>query len=355
MSARAVATASDAHAAEAATSLLTRGNAVDAVIAGVFAAAAASPSVLLGPVQILLGGAGLGLRAIDGRTQQPGRGVARPRGFTSAAEIAPASRVGVPALPAALASTLATSGASTLNQVMAPALAIATDVRKSVLKRILQRGPAALADDFIASELVAVAGRIAGGVLTKEDLDELRPPYLTCEMHDLPEGVRRAAFVPWRADAILGSGGPEGPLDTTRTRIVAAADHKGLLAIACYEVHEMGLPIPELDLVAPFTAAPVLRGEPRVRPGEPRPSAAPIAISEFQGMMDLALAFTGTREGEIALGRVLAKLAAGELLDISTSISEGAGISEGARGAGAILGVLRTRSTASLVRSARVE
>ena len=354
MSARAVATASDAHAAEAATSLLTRGNAVDAVIAGVFAAAAASPSVLLGPVQILLGGAGLGLRAIDGRTQQPGRGVARPRGFTSAAEIAPASRVGVPALPAALASTLATSGASTLNQVMAPALAIATDVRKSVLKRILQRGPAALADDFIASELVAVAGRIAGGVLTKEDLDELRPPYLTCEMHDLPEGVRRAAFVPWRVDAILGSG-TETPLDTTRTRIVAAADHKGLLAIACYEVHEMGLPIPELDLVAPFTAAPVLRGQTRVRPGEARPSAAPIAISEFQGMMDLALAFTGTREGELALGRVLAKLAAGELLDISTSISEGAGISEGARGAGAILGVLRTRSTASLVRSARVE
>src|SRR3954453_18756949 len=114
MSARALVTASDARVADAATALLTRGNAVDAVIAGVFAAAALVPSVLLGPVQILIGGAGLGLRATDGRVQQPGRGVARPRGFTEDAAIARAARVGVPALPAALASTLATSGASTL-------------------------------------------------------------------------------------------------------------------------------------------------------------------------------------------------------------------------------------------------
>ncbi len=347
MSARAVATASEAHAAEAATVLLTKGNAVDAVIAGVFAAAAVNPSVLLGPVQLLLGGAGLGLRAIDGRTQQPGRGVARPRGFVSESEISPAARVGVPALPAALASTLATSGASTLAQVMAPALALATAARKAVLVRISQRGPAALADDVISAELVASAGRIAGGVLTKDDLDQLRPPFVASEMSALPGGARRAAFVPWRAAAVLGAAGAT-PLDATRTRIVAAADHKGLLAIACYEVHDVGLTIPELDLVAPFTAAPVLRGETRVRPGEPRPAAAPISISELQGMMDLALAFTGSADGEPALGAFLAKLAEGALLDVSAAIAEGAG-----GGSGTLSGVLRTRTTASLVRSAR--
>jgi gamma-glutamyltranspeptidase len=240
MSSRAIATASEAHVAEAASALLTRGNAVDAVVAGVFAAAAASPSVLLGPVQVLLGGAGLGLRAFDGRTQQPGRGAPRPRGFTSDDVIPGAARVGVPALPAALAAALATSGGSTLAQAMAPAIAIASAGRKPVLQRISQRGPAALTDDRIASELVAAGGRLAGGVLTKEDLDALRPPVMACDLYACAGG-RRAAVVPWRALAITG----EAPaIDASRTRIVAVADAKGLLAIACYEVHEDGAPSP---------------------------------------------------------------------------------------------------------------
>ena len=73
--------ASDPRVAEAMESLLPKANAVDLVIGGVFAAAALEPSVLLGPVQVLLGGVGSGLRAIDGRTRQPGLGAPRPRGF----------------------------------------------------------------------------------------------------------------------------------------------------------------------------------------------------------------------------------------------------------------------------------
>ena len=96
---RAVAMASEGSAADAATAALAKGNAVDAVVAGVFAAAATSPSVLLGPVQILLGGAGLGLRAVDGRVRQAGKGAPRPRGFTPEQGVAPAARVGVPTLP----------------------------------------------------------------------------------------------------------------------------------------------------------------------------------------------------------------------------------------------------------------
>ena len=49
--------------------VLRKGNALDAVVAGVFAAAALAPGVLLGPVQILLGGAGAGFLAIDGARQ----------------------------------------------------------------------------------------------------------------------------------------------------------------------------------------------------------------------------------------------------------------------------------------------
>ena len=59
--------ASEGLVADASGALLGKGgNAVDAVVSGVFAAAGAAPGVLLGPVQILWGGAGLGLRAVDG-------------------------------------------------------------------------------------------------------------------------------------------------------------------------------------------------------------------------------------------------------------------------------------------------
>src|SRR5580704_7019434 len=146
---RAVATASEGVAAEAAIATLAKGNAVDAVVAGVFAAAAASPSVLLGPVQVLFGGAGLGLRAVDGRVRQAGKGAPRPRGFTPDQGVAPAARVGISALPAALAAAIASSGALTLAQVMAPAVAQASGARKDLLRKIAQRGPAALAAEAV--------------------------------------------------------------------------------------------------------------------------------------------------------------------------------------------------------------
>ena len=68
----AAATATDVEVAKVAASMLPRGNAMDAVVAGVFAAAALDPSVLLGHVQFLVGGAGAGLRAVDGRARQTG-------------------------------------------------------------------------------------------------------------------------------------------------------------------------------------------------------------------------------------------------------------------------------------------
>lgn len=338
MSTRAIATASEAHAAEAATALLARGNAVDAVVAGVFAAAAASPSVALGPVQILTGGAGLGLRAIDGRTQQAGRGAARPRGFTASDVIPPAARVAAPALPAALAAALATSGASTLAQVMAPALAIASDERKAFFKRLSQRGPSALRDEPIASELIAAAGRLAGGVLTLEDLEELRPQVIPTELRSLSAG-RRAAFIPWREQAVLGD---VPSIDAAHTRIVAVADGRGLLAIACYEVHASGLEIPELGLLAPFTGAPVLRGQTRVRPGEPRPAAAPIAISEHEGVLDVAVAVTGIGDAEHALGEMLHRMT-GDALDAT--------LAQGNMTGAAVMGIVRSRAGASLLRA----
>jgi len=276
----AVVAASEAHVADAARALLTAG-AVDAVVAGVFAAAAASRSVLLGPVQLLLGGPGMGLRAVDGRPRQPGIGAPRPRGFVADEPVPAAARVAVPALVATLTATLATSGNATLAKVMAPALAIArvSEARARVLDRVARRGAAALSDEAIARELVAVGGRLAGGILTEEDLAAVRPDVVA-----IPGGARsearRAVAVPWAHEGEA--------VRAHAAHVVAAVDVRGRAAIACYEVAEDGVPVEALDLVAPAFAEPVLRGRTRVRPGAPRPAAAPIFLVEAGGALEAA-------------------------------------------------------------------
>ena len=272
---RAVAMASEGCAAEAATATLAKGNAVDAVVAGVFAAAAVSPGVLLGPVQMLFGGSGLGLRAVDGRVRQAGKGRRVRAGSPPEQTVAPAARVGVPTLPAALAAALASSGALTLAQVMAPAIAQAEGARKDLLRRIAQHGPSAIAAEGIAGELIAVCGRVAGGLLTRDDLEAVLPVIVPAEgrLAGLPRRAS-AAFVPWR-EAAVPAARSEPSLSGAHVQVVAAVDHRGLVAVACYERHDDGILIESLGLVAPFTASPVLRGKPRVRPGTPVPAGRP--------------------------------------------------------------------------------
>jgi hypothetical protein len=259
---RAAAVASLQVASDAASALLAKGNAVDAVVAGVLAAAGAHDSVLLGPVQLLVGGAGAGLRAIDGRTRQPGKGAARPRGFQPEDDVPKAARVAVPALPAALAAALASFGKSSAAAVFAPGIEAARGApeRKRLLERLARRGPSALSEEAIARELVAAGGRLAGGVLTEDDLADVRPETAACAIESV--GERRAARAPWRSGVRSG-----------RVHAVAAADSRGVLAVACFEVTDEGVLVEGLGLVAPLLAEPVLRGTTRVRPGEARPAA----------------------------------------------------------------------------------
>jgi hypothetical protein len=62
------------------------------------------------------------------------------------------------------------------------------------------------------------------------------------------------------------------------TRAVAAVDRFGGFAIACWDEGVDGMMVAELGLRAPFFAEPVMRGATRVRPGDARPAAAPIAM-----------------------------------------------------------------------------
>ena len=313
------AVASSPEVEAAAEELLRKGNAVDAAVAGVFAACALSPGVLLGPIQILIGGGGVGLRALDGRVRQPGIGAPRPRGFQSDEEVPDAAKVGVPWLPATLSVAVATAGTATFAQVLAPALALAKgSPRHEVLAKIAARGPRAVEERPLGGELLALCGRPAGGLLTSDDLSSQRPEVHPASRHvlggssggraargsssrksassaaDATDGGARVIIeLPWAND----DGGmpvpPAGRVEVATTRAVACVDRFGAFAVACWDEGIDGLTIAELGLRAPFFAEPVLRGATRVRPGDARPAAAPVALVGRDAGPELALAAFG--------------------------------------------------------------
>jgi gamma-glutamyltranspeptidase/glutathione hydrolase len=324
--------------------LLRKGNAVDAVVAGVFAACALSPGVLLGPVQILVGGGGVGLRAFDGRVRQPGIGAPRPRGFREGEEVPDAARVGVPWLPATLSSAVATSGSSTFAQVLAPSLALAKgSPRHDVLMKIASRGPRAVEERPLGAELLALAGRTSGGLLTSDDLSSQRPEVHPASRHVIggagargsgsrgrggkerpskpnvsAENEPRTRFVyelPWANDQDGLPVAPAGLVEVATTRAVAAVDRFGAFAIACWDEGTSGLTIAELGLRAPFFATRVLRGETRVRPGDARAAAAPIALVGTDSGPEFALAAFGARDAYDVLQGAIRSLVEADLIE----------------------------------------
>jgi hypothetical protein len=292
--ARKAAGASSAHVAQVAREVLARGNAVDAVVSAVLAAAADSPSVLLGPLQVLIGGAGAGLLAIDGRVRQPGMGMPRPRGVLAENPVPPQARVGVSALPAALAAALASAGRMTLTRAAGRAIEHARALspeRGAVIELVARHGAAVLAHDAIAVELIAVAGRSSGGALTRDDLASVRPAVVSCNLN--ASGV---LLVPWRGSSSA---------DASNTNVVAAIDSRGLAAIACYENALEGVAVETLGLVAPLVAAPVMRGRTRAPPGEACPAATPIALRPRRGVIELALGVALAHQADRAMEELL--------------------------------------------------
>jgi gamma-glutamyltranspeptidase/glutathione hydrolase len=289
------------------------------VVAGVFAACATSAGVLLGPVQVLVGGAGAGLLAVDGRVRQPGIGAPRPRGFTSAEEIPAAARVGVPWLPAALSAAIATMGNATFNQVLSPAVALAKGTpRKEVLARIASRGPRALEESPLSTELLAAAGRPSGGLLTPDDLASPRPDVVKATRTTI--GVSKTPVkagepepkilttLPWTHIEGRLPVPPAHDVDVARVRAVAAVDRNGTYAIACWEEATDGLFIEELGLRAPFLAEPVRRGQTRTRPADVRPAAGPIAFVGSAATPEVAFCAFGAADAFSVLGQAISGL-----------------------------------------------
>jgi hypothetical protein len=305
------------EAEAAAEELLGKGNAVDAVVAAAFAAAAASPGILLGPVQILAGGAGAGLLAVDGRVRQPGIGAPRPRGFVSSEEIPDAAWVGVPWMPAALSVANATMGSATLHQVMGPAIAIAKGTpRHAVLKQIAARGPRALEEGALSTELLAAAGRPSGGLLTIDDLASPHPEPLKGAVYPIAQdSERNFATFPWVHVDEERPAPPAGSVDIARTRAICAVDWNGTFAVACWDDATDGLFIEELGLRAPFLAEPVRRGHERTRPGTTRPASGPAALVGRGTGIDLALAAFGAPDAYDVLAQALDSLSSDERIE----------------------------------------
>lgn len=290
--------ATTTHAREAAEALLLKGNAVDAVIAGVLAAAAIEPSVILGPLQLLFGGGGAGLQAISGRLLQPGKGQDRPRGFRDGDRIPDAARVAVPALPAAIVAALATAGQATLGQVAGPALELAKgSQRHGVIDQVARLGARAFTEGKLGDELYHAANRVAGGTLSREDLDDVTVGAERCTLVMAGSGERGMLTVPWGSRAVLPENTEPG-LDARRVHAVVAVDRNGLFAIACYEEHQDVLRIDELGLAAPLVAEPVRRGKTRVKPGTVLEAAFPAALVEKAGAFELAFAVVQSPTGE---------------------------------------------------------
>lgn len=297
--------ASDPVVAEQAGALLATG-AVETVVAGALVAAAREASVLFGPLQILIGGAGAGLLAVDGRVRQPGLGAARPRGFREEDEIPDAAYVGAPAFAAAAFAALALSGNDATRATFAPALSAARALskpRQELLERISRVGAFALAESATSSELVAAVGRISGGLLTAEDLASAKATVEKCVLKANDD--REIACAPWSTGARAQS---------STIHYVLAADARGRIAAACYEVSTDAVSIGAFDLAAPRHAAPVLRGKERVKPGDALPACAPVAIFQTSAGWE-AIVGAGdlttdgiVERGDGALGDVVRKL-----------------------------------------------
>jgi len=274
---RALARANDPICEAVAGEELAKGRtALDAVLAGYFAAAGAYAGVLLGPVTLLLGGIGTGDRAFDGRVRQPGKSAKRPRGTLPGEEPPPAARVGVPYSVPALAVAHSYGAQTSLSRLAQPGVALArergAERRAALLSRVGEVGALAFAEPEFARALVRAFGTPTGGLLTPADFT--RPSGLDVPGRHVELGGSPALTAPWSAE--------DAPA-FRRGVSISAVDVGGMFVAAVFEAEPEALNVAELELAAPLLAEPTRRGVPRVTPGTALPAPAPIWISYDAG------------------------------------------------------------------------
>jgi hypothetical protein len=247
------------------------GNAIDCAIAGFFAAAGATPGVLLAPLAAIVGGVGMRARCIDGRAVQGGSQLPRPRGFRDDDEIPDAAHVAVSRGLPALALLQAYGGSHTLLALskFGERTAKGSPERAAFIAHIGRRGAATFRSEAISSALLAVAGQGQGGLLCQADLLDARPGDDTLPFQPLADGLEVVTTAALRGEDTL----PARP-----AQIIVAADPHGRACALAYLPAIHGLPVEELGVSLPRDGEPVRRGIPRVTPGTPRPAHFPLAM-----------------------------------------------------------------------------
>jgi hypothetical protein len=274
----ALAVASEPAAGEAAQAYLQAGgDAIGAVASGFFAAAGQTPGVLFGPLAVLIGQVGAGVRAFDGRQRQPGLEQRRPRGLGPEDTASPAARVAVPSGIAALLVALRYGQQVSLAKVVSPGLGIAKQLgcerRAAVLDQIQRLGAAALAAPAISRPLIHLAGPSEGGLLGLADLAAIP------EIDHPARSLDRTRIAPWESAPPDPAGADLAWQDQLmRQQGLCARDLRGGLAALCYDRVSNGLTVDELELMLPLQAVPPRRGIPRVTPGSFLPAPTPLAI-----------------------------------------------------------------------------
>lgn len=257
--------------------LLDNGSAVGAVLSGFFADAGLRAGVLLGPLIVIVAGVGNGVRVFDGRLRQPGLGAKRPRGFTDAAMIPDAARVAVPhAISAAVvahAYDRTGSFADVVKRGVREARQLGAEARADVLQGVQTQGARALSSPAVSRVLMQAAGVSEGGLLTAADLASV--PNLDLMARPSP-WLPSWSEVPWASENQQVSAGPAD--------VLCAVDKRGIFAGAVYRCALDGVVIDELGLQAPRAATPVMRGVPRLAPGNCLPAPAALAIQVERGI-----------------------------------------------------------------------
>ena len=246
------------------------------VIAGYLALAGEHPGVLLSPLALLLHGLGAS-RAFDGRLRQPGMGAKRPRGFVEGEAIPGSAYVAAPQAVPALFVALSYDSNRRTSELFKHALLNAkragAQQRHQVLSRVRDLGARAFAAAELHRPLIHVGGVTEGGVLGVKDFEPVPsidvPTARQSVQSPGPLGMSEGVEVrfPWADGATTTPGCVAGYL--------AAVDRRGMGVLLRYDNATDGVEIDELELLAPRAAAPVRRGERRLRPGEVLPFVAP--------------------------------------------------------------------------------
>lgn len=300
--------------------LIRSASAVDACLAGWFAAAGKYRGVCLGSVSMLVAGTGSGTYLIDGSVLQPGLGAPRPRGFVNIADIPELSRVAVSPIGGWLLAAHAHGGSLSLGELAARGVKLARDnqanQRANLLRHLALAGPLALRETLFVRSFLQVAARAQGGNVTTHDLERAEARVISPVIEDglihlapvCPDQMQVQQQPVKQPDPRQQQSYTESKYDhgqyclddfaarATRTLVMVACDHRGLWAAIHCAFDDDGVPIGSYDVTASRYAIPVMRGVARVRPGTRIVHPSPIAMLTNRTRPWAAIGWQGVKD-----------------------------------------------------------